>query len=198
MNALNRLGAAIAVGSLSLAMLGCNSGGSSSKSSSTDEVADVQALTAEKTSTPLSSLSFTDDSLALCIKSTGHQYIEDIVTLRCNNKGIRYLEGIEQLTKLKILHLSFNSIEDITQLVELKELETLYLSGNEIQNLDSLSSLTNLTELGIEKNYIQDLSPLQSLSSLKSLHTNKNQISDFTILNSLELNVLSGTNSQDS
>lgn len=198
MNALNRLGAAIAVGSLSLAMLGCGGSSSSSKSSTSENTAEIQALNAPKTSTPLSSLSISDYSLDLCIKSTGHQYIEDIVTLRCNNKGIQYLEGIEQLTKLKILHLSFNSINDITPLVELKKLETLYLSGNEIQNLDSLSSLTKLTELGIEKNYIQDLSPLQSISSLKSLHTNKNQINDFTILNSLELNVLSGTNSQDS
>lgn len=198
MNALNRLGAAIAVGSLSLAMLGCGGSGSSNKSSTPDNTAEIQALTATQTSTPLSSLSISDYALNKCIQDTGREYAEDITTLVCNNKGIVILEGIEALSELKSLHLNFNEINDITPLVELKKLNTLYLSGNQIDSLDALTELTELNELGIQKNYVQDLSPLQSISSLKSLHTHSNQIQDFTILSALELNELSGKSRQES
>lgn len=198
MNALNRLGAAIAVGSLSLAMLGCSGSSSSNKSSTSENTAEIQALTVPKTSTPLSSLNISDYALNKCIQGTGREFAEDITTLVCNNKGIVMLEGIETLSELKSLHLSFNEINDITPLVELKKLNTLYLNGNQIDSLDALTELTKLSELGIQKNLIQDLSPLQSISSLKSLHTHSNKIQDFTILSSLELKQLSGKSRQDS
>jgi Leucine-rich repeat (LRR) protein len=194
MNAFNRLGAAITISSLSLAMLGC---GGSSSSSLTEEKAQIQADISLQ-QTPLSTLSISDYALDKCIKETGREYIEDITTLVCNNKGIQILEGINDLTQLKSLHLSFNEINDITPLVELTKLKTLYLGGNNIHNLDALSELSELTELGIQKNYVQDLSPLQSLNTLRSLHTHSNQIQDFTILSALELNELSGKSRQES
>lgn len=203
MIALNRLGTAIAISSLSLAMLGCGGSGGKSSFSANQNSAQVEsALTGDRNDvsllTSVNTLSISDYSLDKCIKATGREFVEQISTLVCNNKGIQFLDGIEQLTELKILHLNFNKIEDITPLVALKQLQTLYVSGNNIYNLDPLSELVGLTELGIQRNAVQDLSPLQSLDSLKSLHTHSNQIQDFTILSALELDNLSGQNRQDS
>jgi internalin A len=200
MGAINTLGTVLAISSLSLAMFGCkdqnNSSASAPQSATSASIGSSNNNVIKLT--PINTLSITDYSLELCIKNTGREYIEEITALICNNKGIQFLEGIEALTQLKSLYLSFNEINDITPLVDLKNLKTLYLSGNQISNLDALSELTELSELGIQKNNVQDLSPLQALSTLKSLHTHSNQIQDFTILGSLELNQLSGIERQES
>ena len=193
---------AIAIGSLSLSMLGCSGGSGKNSSDAASSNSDqVESPLAEATNvielTSIDTLSTSDHSLDQCIKATGREFVEQISTLVCNNKGIQFLDGIEQLTALKILHLNFNEIEDITPLVALKQLKTLYISGNNIYNLDPLSELTELTELGIQRNAVQDLSPLQSLGSLKSLHTHSNKINDFSILNDLDITNLSGKNRQE-
>jgi Leucine-rich repeat (LRR) protein len=199
MSAINKLGTALAISSLSLAMFGCSGQNNSAAAPQTATSASIGSSNNNVIKlTPINTLSITDYSLELCIKNTGREYIEEITALICNNKGIQYLDGIEQLSELKTLHLNFNQIHDINSLVELKKLTSLYLSGNQIQSLEPLSELTELTELGIQKNYVQDLSPLQSLSSLKSLHTHSNRIDNFSILSSLELTELSGQNRQES
>jgi Leucine-rich repeat (LRR) protein len=199
MNAINKLGTVLAISSLTLAMFGCKGQNNSVSTPQTVTSASISSSNQNTIKlTPINSLSITDYSLELCIKNTGREYIEEITALICNNKGIQYLDGIEQLSELKTLHLNFNQIYDINSLVELKNLTSLYLSGNQIQNLEPLSELTELTELGIQKNYVQDLSPLQSLSSLKSLHTHSNRIDNFSILSNLDLTELSGQNRQES
>ncbi|MBL4799025.1 MAG: leucine-rich repeat domain-containing protein [Oleispira sp.] len=199
MSAFNRLGAAIAISSLTLAMFGCSDQNNGSSAPQTQAAGTSDSASKNSIEfTPINTLSISDYSLDLCIKNTGRTYIEEITTLMCNNKGIQLLDGIGQLTELKTLHLNFNNIEDINPLVELKKLNTLYLSGNQIQNLEPLSELAELTELAIQKNNIQDLSPLQSMGSLKSLHTHSNKIYDFSVLNELNLDILSGQNQQDS
>lgn len=199
MSAINKLGTALAISTLTLAMFGCKGQNNSTYGPQQVTPAAINSTGQNLiTLTPIDTLSITDYSLELCIKNTGRKYVEEISALACNSKGIQFLEGIEQLTELKSLHLNFNDIQDISPLVELKKLQTLYLSGNQIQNLEALSELSQLSELGIQKNYIQDLSPLQSMTSLKSLHTHSNQIDDFSILNSLELDQLSGKEMQES
>jgi Leucine-rich repeat (LRR) protein len=202
MIALNRLGTAIAISSLSLAMLGCGGAEKSAHSEGQNNSQEESTLSGTSNDvsqlTPINTLSISDYSLDKCIKSTGREFVEEVSTLICNNKGIQFLDGIEQLTELNTLHLNFNHIEDITPLVELKKLKTLYLSGNQIYNLNPLSELSELMELGIQKNLVQDLSPLQSIYSLKSLHAHSNKINDFSILNNLNLAELSGINKQDS
>lgn len=199
MSVKNTLGTALAVTTLSIAMFGCVGQNNNEATSHAIKPASLDTPSNNVIElTPIESLAITDYSLNLCITNTGRKYVEDISALTCNNKGIQYLDGIEQLTELKILHLNFNEIEDITPLVALKQLQTLYVSGNKIYNLDPLSELVDLTELGIQKNAVQDISPLQSLGSLKSLHTHSNQINDFSILNDLDITKLSGKNRQES
>jgi Leucine-rich repeat (LRR) protein len=199
MGAIKKLGTALAISSLSLAMFGCSGQNNSSTASQT--VIPASLGNTNKTSiklTSIDSLTISDYSLDLCIKNTGRKYIEEINALICNNKGIQHLDGIEQLTELKTLHLNFNQIEDINPLSGLKGLNTLYLSGNKIRNVDPLSELSELNELAIQKNNVQDVSPLLSISSLKTLHIRSNHIYDLSILDTLNLEVLSGKNQQES
>jgi len=199
MGAINTLGTVLAISSLSLAMFGCvdqNNSSSAPKTVTPASLGNTSQNTIKLTS--IDTLSISDYSLDLCIKNTGRKYIEEITALICNNKGIQYLDGIEQLTELKTLHLNFNQIEDINPLNELTKLKTLYLSSNKVQNLDALSELTQLEELAIQKNNVQDLSPLQTISSLKTLHARNNNIYDFSILDDLRLENISGINQQES
>lgn len=200
MSAKKQLSAALAVTTLSLAMFGC-SGQNNNSSSVQGNVtpASVDNSVHDTTElTPLADLSISDASLERCIQNTGRQFVEEITSLLCNNKGIQHLDGIEELTELRVLHLNFNQIEDINSLSQLSKLNSLYISGNQIENLEALSGLEELTELAIQKNRVTDISPLQSLESLESLHAHSNQINDFTILAELNLKTLSGQNKQDS
>ena len=200
MGAINTLGTVLAISSLSLAMFGCKDQNSSSASA--PQSATSASIGSSNNNviklTPINTLSITDYSLELCIKNTGREYIEEITALICNNKGIQYLDGIDQLSELKTLHLNFNKIEDISPLFELEKLNILYLSGNQIHNLDPLSGLSQLSELAIQKNDIEDITPLLSITSLKALYARSNRIYDFPALHTLNLEVLSGENQQDS
>lgn len=199
MSAMNKLGATIAIGSLSLAMFGCQNQNSNSSAPQIATPASIGNTSQNKIEfTSIETLTISDYSLELCIKNTGRKFIEEINALICNNKGIQHIDGIEQLTELKSLHLNFNQIEDISPILELKKLNILYLSGNQIQNLEPLSSLTQLSELAIQKNNIEDISPLLSITSLKALYARSNRIYDFPALHTLNLEILSGENQQDS
>lgn len=199
MGVINKLGSAIAISSLSLAMFGCQSQNSSSSAPQTVTPASIGNASQNKIElTSVESLTISDYSLDLCIKNTGRKYIEEINALICNNKGIHHLDGIEQLTELKSLHLNFNHIEDISPILELEKLNILYLSGNQIHNLEPLSSLTQLSELAIQKNNIEDITPLLSITSLKALYARSNRIYDFPALHTLNLEILSGENQQES
>ena len=129
MIASNRLGAAIAISSLSLAMFGCGgSGGSSASTAHNNAPVQVENSANDtdesvSTLTSIDALTISDYSLNKCIKNTGREFVEQISALVCNNKDIQFLDGIEQLTELKTLHLNFNKIQDITPLVNLKKLK---------------------------------------------------------------------------
>jgi Leucine-rich repeat (LRR) protein len=199
MSAINKLGTALAISSLSLAMFGCSGQNNSSSAPQTVTPASIGG-SSQKTIelTNINTLSIQDQALSNCILNTSKLYVEEINALSCNNKGIQSLEGIEQLTELKSLFLNYNEIQDLTPLTELTGLFTLYLANNNIQEISALSELKNLTKLAIQKNDIQDISPLESLTSLQNLYTRNNSIYDFSVLDNLELKVLAGTEQQDS
>ena len=199
MSAINKLGTALAISSLSLAMFGCSGQNNSAAAPQALAPASVSGSSQNTIKlTSIDTLSIPDSALNACILNTGRQHIEDITALSCNNKGIQSLEGIEQLSELKSLFLNYNEIQDITPLTKLTGLFTLYLVDNNIQDISALSELKSLTKLAIQKNNIQDISPLESLTELQSLYTRNNSIYDFSALNNLELKVLAGTTQQDS
>jgi len=162
---------------------------------------------AEVTATPvdilLSSLSFPDTALRNCVNASSATYVRELVSLDCYGKGITSLMGIENLTSLTFLNLSFNyggirllagltgltelhlgrnSIRDITPLAGMTRLTILSLWGNSISDITPLAEMTSLTSLYLYSNNISDITPLAGMTGLTQLHLYDNNIGDITPL----------------
>lgn len=77
--------------------------------------------------------------------------------MQLDNNIITEIAGLESLTKLKWLDLSFNMIEQIKGLENLRELEDLSLFSNRITVLEGLDTLEKLNVLSVGSNAIQNL-----------------------------------------
>ncbi|XWS55352.1 hypothetical protein CRYUN_Cryun10bG0167200 [Craigia yunnanensis] len=88
------------------------------------------------------------------------------------------LEGVEILTRVKVLDLSFNDFKGpgFETLVNCKALQQLYLAGNQITSLVSLPQLPNLEFLSVAQNKLKSLS-MASQPRLQVLAASKNRIS---------------------
>lgn len=179
---------------------GCIEGKGSSSSPNTSTASSVVTTPSEPSTnfSNTNSLSFADPALEACVLATKQEFIENISNLVCNNKGVVSLEGIEQLSELKTLFLSFNQIQNIDPLASLYKLKTLYINGNQISDISALSGLSNLTSLSMQKNDIYDISALNQIDTLKNLNVRKNLIQDFSALDDLDLEKFSGKEKQKS
>ena len=79
---------------------------------------------------------------------------------------ISHIKGLDQLTDLIILDLSYNSISEIHGLDSLRDLKKLDLDGNKITEIKGLDNLTNLETLNLGQNNINELKGLQNLENL--------------------------------
>ncbi|XP_022762690.1 187-kDa microtubule-associated protein AIR9-like isoform X2 [Durio zibethinus] len=88
------------------------------------------------------------------------------------------LEGVEILTRVKVLDLSFNDFKGpgFEPLENCKALQQLYLAGNQITSLVSLPQLPNLEFLSVAQNKLKSLS-MASQPRLQVLAASKNKIS---------------------
>ncbi|GLT64986.1 hypothetical protein SLA2020_374440 [Shorea laevis] len=88
------------------------------------------------------------------------------------------LEGVEILTRVKVLDLSFNEFKgpEFEPLENCKALQQLYLAGNQITSLSSLPQLPNLEFLSVAQNKLKSLS-MASQPRLQVLAASKNKIS---------------------
>ncbi len=124
-------------------------------------------------------------------KEEGPVCPEDVVDLEVlDTSSFDYyiidLSGIEQLTALVDLDLSFNVISDIGPLADLTSLERLSLHNNHISDISPLSSLTSLVALDLNVNQeISDLGPLGGLAELEELRLYWNDVSDLAPLEDL-------------
>lgn len=75
-----------------------------------------------------------DEALDTCIRQTiadqRVRKVEQLVTLRCSNAGIRTLEGLEHFAWLQKLDLSANQISNAVALRKLPHLQYLKLTEN--------------------------------------------------------------------
>ncbi|WP_217302693.1 cell wall-binding repeat-containing protein [Clostridium sp. 001] len=133
--------------------------------------------------------------------------VEKITVLSAQDRGIKDISGIENLTNLQSLalysnqisdismvkdltnlqelNLADNQISDISGLKDLTNLQTLYLQNNKISDINGLKDLTNLQKLLLENNEISDISALKGLTNLESLSLDDNKISDINMLKDL-------------
>ncbi|XVF00530.1 hypothetical protein REPUB_Repub04eG0008800 [Reevesia pubescens] len=88
------------------------------------------------------------------------------------------LEGVEILTRVKVLDLSFNDFKGpgFEPLENCKALQQLYLAGNQITSLVSLPQLPNLEFLSVAQNKLKSLS-MATQPRLQVLAASKNRIS---------------------
>ena len=106
---------------------------------------------------------------------------------RSPHAGIASLVGIQNLTGLANLSLSYNEIiTDISVLSGLTSLTNLSLGGNNIRDISALSGLTSLTYLSLGENeIITDISVLSGLTGLTDLRLHVNSITDISALSGL-------------
>ncbi|KAI4297559.1 hypothetical protein L6164_037444 [Bauhinia variegata] len=88
------------------------------------------------------------------------------------------LEGVEVLTRVKVLDLSFNDFKGpgFEPLENCKVLQQLYLAGNQITSMASLPQLPNLEFLSVAQNKLKSLA-MASQPRLQVLAASKNRIS---------------------
>ncbi|KAH1042122.1 hypothetical protein GLYMA_09G084500v4 [Glycine max] len=88
------------------------------------------------------------------------------------------LEGVEVLTRVKVLDLSFNDFKGpgFEPLENCKVMQQLYLAGNQITSLASLPQLPNLEFLSVAQNKLKSLT-MASQPRLQVLAASKNKIS---------------------
>lgn len=105
--------------------------------------------------------------------------ILDLSSNSINDTGMRHLKLVKT-PKLRILNLDSNRLESFVSdwFSELTSLKKLILSSNSIAQLDLTNGLCNLDILDLKKNKIETLpASFASLKSLKSLDLSSNQIS---------------------
>lgn len=144
------------------------------------------AAVASKVQTLLAGSTLAADGLTLTTTDTA---ISELTTLNLAQQAtveetdkIQSLKGVEKLTSLTTLQVTYNNISDLTPLKNLTGLTTLSIGGNNISDLTPIKDLTNLTALRIGNNKITDLTPIKNFTQLKSLSANTNEISDLTPL----------------
>jgi len=105
--------------------------------------------------------------------------------LICNN-FISDLSPLIGLTNLNYLDLSWNPTSNHeAALAGLTNLASLHMSGNSIGDLTFLTNLTHLAALGLATNSISDVSPLNGLTNLNSLNLQQNRLADIEPLRDL-------------
>lgn len=129
-----------------------------------------------------------DTNLTICIEQTmqkkGYSNIEQLLTLKCHNKNVKSIIGLEAFTNLTNLSLYNNQIvsADLSKLTKLEhvnfaknklttiqlqglqKLESLYLFKNNLTTID-FKGLKSLTKMRIMQNQLEalDISPLISI-----------------------------------
>lgn len=155
---------------LFMGLAACSDSGKKGKGSSADDQSSVKTLSESK------DYSFIEDeNLRTCIERTGatHAQLHSVV---CAGKNIKTLSGVETLTELRNVNVSFNQIDDLTPLASLPKLEVLYATHNAIDDVDSLADSNELKELALSKNNVSDVSDLYKLAKLKKVYLQSNPI----------------------
>lgn len=109
-----------------------------------------------------------------------YKSVKTIKTLDLTNKEIEDLSGIERLSNLEELNISFNKIVTIKHFKQLKKLRKLNISNNLIKSINPIKELLFIEELDISNNQIEDISVLTNLSKLRIIIMNCNFIKSLT------------------
>jgi protein phosphatase 1 regulatory subunit 7 len=128
----------------------------------------------------------------ICLRQNTIQHIEGLGCLADTLEDldlydnlISHVRGLDELTKLTSLDLSFNKIRHIKHISHLTELRDLFLVANKISEIENLDGLTKLRSLELGSNRIRKIENLDSLKELEELWVAKNKITEIGGLASL-------------
>ena len=94
-------------------------------------------------------------------------------------------KGLENLTQLTNLELTFNKLTSVKGLEKLTQLTDLHLQGNQLTDVKGLEKLNKLIILSLAGNQLTDVKGLEKLTQLSKLFLLKN--SDLTKAQIVEL-----------
>ncbi|MCJ1361773.1 hypothetical protein MMC16_000873 [Acarospora aff. strigata] len=105
---------------------------------------------------------------------------------------LSHIKGLEELTNLISLDLSFNKIKHIKNVNHLRNLKDIYFVQNRIQKIEGLEGLEKLRNLELAANRIREIENLETLTSLEELWLGKNKITQLKNISPLtNLKILS-------
>lgn len=111
----------------------------------------------------------------------GINLLSNLENLDLSYNNIDDFSFIDGLDKLKSINLSHNEITDIDFLYQSRHsIESLDLSDNKIVSLSSLKYFSAITYLDLSNNLISDIDFISELTTLKSLFLNGNKVGSFT------------------
>ncbi|XP_004293996.1 PREDICTED: 187-kDa microtubule-associated protein AIR9 [Fragaria vesca subsp. vesca] len=112
------------------------------------------------------------------LKASGLNLSPNLEFVYLRDNLLSTLEGVEILTRVKVLDLSFNDFKGpgFEPLENCRVLQQLYLAGNQITSLASLPQLPNLEFLSVAQNKLKSLT-MASQPRLQVLAASKNKIS---------------------
>ncbi len=115
-------------------------------------------------------------------------------TLKLSGCGLSNLAPLENLTNLKNLDLSDNSINNLTPISGLTQLESLLLNSNALTSASALSKMVNLQVLNLSHNVLKSLSPLFNCVSMRELDVSHNSLTSLVGMDQMSaLEVFNGS-----
>jgi protein phosphatase 1 regulatory subunit 7 len=130
--------------------------------------------------------------IRLCLRQNSIQEIsglsdlaETLQDLDFYDNLISHIRGLDELTNLTSLDLSFNKIKHIKHINHLTKLKDLYFVANKITKIEGLEGLDKLTSLELGSNRIREIKNLDTLKSLEELWLAKNKITEISGLGGL-------------
>ncbi|ESZ98943.1 putative protein phosphatase 1 regulatory subunit SDS22 [Sclerotinia borealis F-4128] len=135
----------------------------------------------------------------LCLRQNTITTIEDLSRLSLTltdldlyDNLIAHIRGLEELTHLTSLDLSFNKLKHIKKISHLISLTDLYFVQNKLTLIENLDGLSKLRNLELAANRIREIQGLHTLVSLEELWLGKNKIVEIKNLDALQnLKILS-------
>ncbi len=131
-----------------------------------------------------------DPALRACIDEQvklSDQEPTQLESLKCHDRGVRSLSGIEQLINLKQLSLYKNDIDQLPEKLP-EKLEVLNLAANRLTSV-SLNKLERLKTLYLFRNELKEMT-LSELPALEELKANNNRMIQVVFKNVSQLKKL--------
>ncbi|ELR06551.1 hypothetical protein VC83_07491 [Pseudogymnoascus destructans] len=163
------------------------------------DVEEIDCIHSRVASVPSLNLDRFTKLVRLCLRQNAITEIEGLSSLAETLRDldfydnlISHIKGLEDLTNLTSLDLSFNKIKHIKRVNHLTKLTDLYFVQNKISTIEGLDGLTQLRNLELAANRIRGIQNLDTLTGLEELWLGKNKITEIKGLSSLSsLKILS-------